>query len=86
LNSSSFLLSVLETLIWRSEEKRKAQYNKKCYFIMLSHLVNDKSISVIEGMMECNKNNGNRILSKPTTKAEEALSWHGTLLSGQSLG
>lgn len=53
---------------------------------MLSHLVNDKSISVIEGMMECNKNNGNRILSKPTTKAEEALSWHGTLLSGQSLG
>lgn len=41
---------------------------------------------LLKAVMECNKNNGNQILSKPTTKAEEALSWHGTLLSGQSLG
>lgn len=62
------------------------QFEKQnCNFIMLSHLVNDKSFSLIEGMMECYKNNGNRILSKPTTKAEEAFSWHGTLLDGQSL-
>lgn len=53
---------------------------------MLSHLVNDNSISVIEGMMECYKNNGNQILSKPTTKAEETFNWYRTLLSGQTLG
>ena len=52
---------------------------------MLSHLVNDKSISLIEGMMECYKNNGNQILSKPTTKAEETFNLHGTLPDGQSL-
>ena len=48
-----------------------SQFEKQnCNFIMLSHLVNDKSFSLIEGMMECYKNNGNRILSKPTTKAQ----------------
>lgn len=63
-----------------------SQFEKQnCNFIMLSHLVNDKSFSLIKRMMECYKNNGNQILSKPTTKPEEAFSWHGALLDGLSL-
>ena len=67
-------------------EYTMSQFEKqKCNFIMLSHLVNDKSFSLIEGMMECYKNNGNQILSKPTTKPEETFSWHETLLDGQRM-